>query len=265
MIFKHFALSVVYYSAFVELISNLHNYKLYKHMKQSIILAFLLLAYTIPFAQDSTAKYDPDKAIQFYFGAGGAYNNYKNLNHTLTDAGLPSVGKFTLSSIGEFDLRHKNFLIGFTTAMGFSPKRNDSYNTSVFNFYTGVNAGYYIVNANKFHLAPQLGFGLYSSAAKISQRNGFTDFNDVLMNKNSITLNQNTPVLDFALKFDFADFSKAKTCLTGVRVGYKYGLSKRGWGIDETSNSTVDGSPEDRINQLYAMVTIGFALQKPVK
>ena len=235
-------------------------------MKRNLILVLLLSACSTSYAQPSEPKsYDPTKAIQFYFGLGGAYNNYKNLNSALKDASLPTVGKFAFTSIGEIDLRHNNFLIGLTSHMGFSPKRNDDFNTSVMSFYNGVNVGYYVANSQKFHFAPQVGIGFNSSMAKITRRSGFDDFNDVLANGNSIDINQNTAALDFALKFDFADFTKAKTCLTGVRAGYKLGLSKRGWGVDELSNSTVDNSPKDRISQFYAMVTVGFALQKPNK
>jgi hypothetical protein len=236
-------------------------------MKSNIFLALCMLAYSFSYAQTTTTveTFDTTKSIQFYFGLGGAHNNYENLNGALKGADLPTVGKYALSSIFEFDLRHNNFLVGVTGNMNFSPKKSDTYNTSLMAFYGGVNVGYYIVNSNKFHLAPQVGFGLYSSMAKITQHTGFDNFNQVLESGNSIDINQNTPALDFALKFDFTDFTKSKTTLTGVRLGYKLGLDKRGWGIDETSNSTVDNSPEDRINQFYAMVTIGFALQKPVK
>jgi hypothetical protein len=234
--------------------------------KRNVMLALLLIVYTMSYAQMKEPKsYDPSKAIQFYFGLGGAHNNYKDLNAALQDADLPTVGKWAMSSIAEVDLRHNNFLVGLTSNMNFSPKRSDDYNTTVMSLYGGVNVGYYIVNANKFHLAPQVGIGYYGTMAKITKRNGFTDFNDVLQNGNSINVNQGNAALDFALKFDIADFTKSRTCLTGVRLGYKLGLSDRGWGVDEIKNSTVDNSPEDRLGQFYAMVTIGFALQKPNK
>jgi hypothetical protein len=87
----------------------------------------------------------------------------------------------------------------------------------------------------------------------------------VLASGNSVDINQNTGVLDFCLKFDIADFIKDKSCLTGIRLGYKYGLSSRGWGVDETNNTTVSDSPKDRINQYYLLVTIGFSKLKPQK
>jgi len=234
--------------------------------KRNVMLALLITVCTMSYAQMKEPKsYDPSKAIQFYFGLGGAHNNYTNLNAALKDADLPTIGKWAMSSIGEVDLRHNSFLIGLTSNMNFSPKRNDDYNTTSMSFYGGANIGYYIVNANKFHLAPQVGIGYYGTMTKITRRNGFTDFNDVLQNGNSININQGTAALDFALKFDCADFTKTSTHLTGVRLGYKLGLSKRGWGVDETNNSTIDNSPEDRLSQFYAMVSIGFASQKPNK
>jgi hypothetical protein len=234
--------------------------------KRNVMLALLLIVYTMSHAQMQQPKsYDASKAIQFYFGIGAAHANHKNLNNALLDADLPSVGNWAMSSIAEVDLRHNNFLIGLTSNMNFSPKRNDDYNTSLMSLYGGLNVGYYIVNASKFHLAPQVGIGYNAAMAKITKRSGYAGFNDVLSHRNSIDLNQGVPVLDFALKFDCADFTKTATHLTGVRLGYKLGLDKRGWGIDETSNSTLNNSPEDRLSQFYAMVTIGFALQKPNK
>lgn len=234
-------------------------------MKRVIIFSIFITAVSFSYAQTGPMQYDPAKAIQFNFGLGGAYNNYKNLNSTLKNANLPTLGKFSMASVAEVDLRHNNFLVGLISKMGFSPKRNDDYNTAVINFYGGANIGYYFVNSNKFHLAPQAGIGYFSSIAQITKKSGYSNFNDVLANRNSVNINQGIAAFDFALKFDFADFSKSKAGLLGARLGYTLGLSKRGWGVDEVSNSTVDNSPKDRINQFYAMAVIGFALQKPVK
>jgi hypothetical protein len=41
------------------------------------------------------------------------------------------------------------------------------------------------------------------------------------------------------------------------------GLSKHGWGIDASNNSSIDNSPEDRINQFYVMFSVGASLLKP--
>jgi len=213
----------------------------------------------------TSAPANTDKGAQFYFGIGGAYDNIKNLNATLSNAGLPTIGKFSFAGVAEGDFRMKNLLLGVNSGMGAYAKKTDHYNTSLMSYSGGVNIGYYVVNSKKFHLAPQAGIGFNSSKISITQRNGFTDFNDVLANGNSTDINQNTGVLDFCLKFDIADFTKDKSCLAGLRLGYKYGLSKRGWGIDETSNSTVTNSPKDRINQYYVLLTIGFTKLKPQK
>ena len=233
-------------------------------MKKYLLTIFSLLLFLCSYSQTSPPA-NTDKGAQFYFGIGGAYDNIKNLNATLSNAGLPTIGKFSFAGVAEGDFRMKNLLLGVNSGMGAYAKKTDHYNTSLMSYSGGVNIGYYVVNSKKFHLAPQAGIGFNSSKISITQRNGFTDFNDVLANGNSTDINQNTGVLDFCLKFDIADFTKDKSCLAGLRLGYKYGLSKRGWGIDETSNSTVTNSPKDRINQYYVLLTIGFTKLKPQK
>lgn len=234
-------------------------------MKQCFILLLLLQLFIAGYPQNSTISYDANKALQLNFGIGGYYNDFKNLNKRLSDAGYLSTGRFALSNLMEVDFRNKNFLIGLNSGMGISSRKNDDYKTQLANFYGGLNFGYYIANSKKFHLAPQAGIGLYSSFIKISSRNGYDNFDELLNNSNSITINQYVPALDFCFRFDFADFTKTRSPLTGFRLGYKLGLSNRGWGINESSTSTLDNSPKDRVNQFYVLATLGYTGQKPNK
>lgn len=233
-------------------------------MKKCFLAFVCLFSLSWSYAQSTNNDFDATKGIQFYFGPGVAFNNFKNLNSRLADNNLPTTGKVQLAGIAELDFRCKNLLFGLNSNMGAYEKNTDNYNSYLMNYGGGINIGYYIVNEKKFHLAPQAGIGFSSTEVKITQRKGFEDFNEVLTNGNSIDIHQNVPVLDFALKFDFADFTKTKAGMFGFRAGYRYGLTSRGWGIDGTNNSTVDGSPKDRMNQFYFLVTIGFAGQKPL-
>jgi hypothetical protein len=232
---------------------------------KNIFLAILCSsAFIMTHAQTgASGMYDTGKALQLYIGIGGGYNDYKNLNATLKDNSLPTVGKFTLANSLEADMRHRNLLMGLAGNMGFSYKRTDDYNSLLFNLGGQLNVGYYVFNNKNFHLAPQAGIGFFSSAVNLTQRKDIDDFNEVLTGKNSISINQTVPVLDFCLRFDVADFTKAKTGAGSIRLGYKYGLSNHGWGIDISNNSTVNNSPEDRINQFYVMFSIGTSLLKP--
>lgn len=233
-------------------------------MKNVVLVMLCLFVCAFAYSQTTAPQaYERDKALHLYVGIGGAYNNYKNLNAVFKDYDLPSVGKFTLTDFIEADLRHKNFLIGLAGNMGFSYKKTDDYNSMLLNFEPQLNVGYYVVNNKNFHLAPQVGIGYFSSAVNLTQRKNIDDFNEVLAGKNSIAINQSTAVLDFGLRFDFADFTKVKSGIGSIRLGYKYGLSERGWGIDVTNNSTVDNSPKDRINQFYVMLSAGASLLKP--
>lgn len=236
-----------------------------RQMKQNLFLTALLFSSMMVSAQmmKEPVSYDTIKGIQVYLGAGGAYNNYKNLNDVLGDNGMPSLGKFSLINLLEADMRHKNMLFGIVGNMSYSPKRNEDYNVSVVGYYGGLSFGYYVANKNNFHFAPQVGIGYYGAMAKITQRKGFDDFNELLQNGNSVNIHQGTAALDFALKFDMADFTKFKTGISGFRLGYRMGLSKRGWGVDDMGSSTVDGSPQDRLSWFYAMITIGFSANKP--
>ncbi len=49
-------------------------------------------------SSNSNVTYDPTKALMVTFGAGGSYNDYKNLNNRLDDAGILTVGKFAFSN-----------------------------------------------------------------------------------------------------------------------------------------------------------------------
>jgi len=233
-------------------------------MKYIVLIILCSSAVIMSYSQTSASQtYDANEALQLYVGIGGGYNDYKNLNATLKDNNLPTVGKFTLANSLEADMRHKNLLMGLSGNMGFSNKKTDDYNSLLLTLGGQLSAAYYVLNNRNFHLAPQLGIGFFYSAVNLTQRNGFVDFNEVLENKNSISIDQAVPVLDFCIRFDVADFTKAKSGAGSIRLGYKYGLSNRGWGIDVSNNSTVNNSPEDRINQFYVMFSIGTSLLKP--
>jgi len=231
-------------------------------MKKCLFPLMLALFFIKTQAQDTTVTYDPDRAVMVTFGAGGSYNDYENLNDRLSGAGILPVGKFALSNMLEADIRMKKLLMGFNGGMNLSVRRDDDYNTWLAGIYGGLQFGYYVANNKNFHFAPQVGIVGYGSFVKISDRNGHDDFDDLLAEGNTITISQFTPALDFALRFDFADFSKSKTGMAGFRLGYRLGLSKRGWG-DDVSSSSLDNSPEDRISQFYAMATIGLTALKP--
>lgn len=224
------------------------------HLLSIICLAGCL---TLQAQKDSVYTYKHDKSLLLFLALGGGYNNYKNLNTTLDDAGLPGVSKFSLIGSIELNLRLKNLLIGLSQITGKSYKRPDNYNVSLLNIKQQLHIGYYIANTKNFHLAPQVGIGRLSSAVDITQRN-IDDFNNVLADKNSININQITGVLDFCLRFDFANFTLQKSSATSIRLGYQLGLSNRGWGIDAFRNSTINNSPKDRINQLYVLLALGF-------
>lgn len=233
-------------------------------MKKCLMLLLMVQVVLTAGAQNSTTTYDPDKALMVTFGAGGSYNDYKNLNNKLDDAGILTVGKFAFSNMLEADMRMKNLLVGFGGGMNLSARKNDDYSTWLMSFNGAAHIGYYIANNKNFHFGPQLGIGGYGSFVKISQRNSNDNFDDLIANGNTTTLSQYSPVLDLGLRFDFADFTKSKAGMAGLRVGYKWGLSNRGWG-DDVNNSVLEGSPEDRISQFYIMATIGLTALKPNK
>jgi len=233
-------------------------------MKRYVLLFVYVLIVASAFAQSNAPQsYEPDKSLQFFIGLGGGHNDYKNLNASFDDAGLPTVGKYALLTTLEANIRHKNLLVGLTGNMGGSFKKQDEFNVFLLTFNPQVNIGYYIVNDKKFHLAPQVGIGAYSSSVNLEQKENAGNFNDLLANGNAININQHVAALDFCLRFDLADYTKPKAGAASIKLGYKYGLSKHGWGIDATSNSTVESSPEDRINQFYLQFLVGVALQKP--
>jgi hypothetical protein len=234
----------------------------YLIMKKCLFLLLLTPLFIKTSAQNDNMTYDPNKALMVTIGAGAGYNDYKHLNNRLDDAGILTVGKFSISNMLEADMRMKNLLIGLGTGMNLSAKKNDDYKTWLMSFYGGAHAAYYVANSKNFHFGPQLGIGAYGSFVKITERNGHNNFNDLITSGNSTTISQYTPALDFALRFDFADFSKSKTGVAGLRLGYRLGLSNRGWG-DDAGTSVVDGSPKDRIGQFYAMATIGLTALKP--
>lgn len=218
----------------------------------------LLQLFIAGYPQDSTISYDANKPpMQLNFGVGSFYNDFKNQNKGLSDAGYSSTGRFAFSISMESVSRNKNFLIVRSLVIGGSSRKNDDYKTLLTSFYKGLNFGYYIANSKKFHLAPEAGIGLYSSFIKISSRNAYD-------NGNSVTVTQQAPALDFRLRFDFADFTKTQPMLIGFRLGYSPGL-KVGWNIQKSGTLTLDSSPKDRINQFYVLVTVSQILNNPIK
>lgn len=169
-------------------------------MKKFIAVGFLAMAFSTARAQmHEFTQFDTTKGIQVYLGAGAAFNDFENLNDALSAHDLPELGTAAFSNILEADLRMKSLLFGLSAAMSFSPKTKDDYNTSILNMYGGLNVGYYIVNTKKFHLAPQVGIGINATYVKIARKDGYSDFDEVLEEGNSINLNQFAPVLDMSL------------------------------------------------------------------
>ncbi len=158
----------------------------------------------------------------------------------------------------------KNLLLGIGGGMNLSARKNDDYNTWLMGFNGNLHVGYYVANNKNFHFGPQVGIAGYSSFVKISKRDSHDNFDDLLADGNTTTLSHYTPALDFALRFDFADFTKSKAGMAGLRLGYRLGLSNHGWG-DDISTSSLDGSPKDKISQFYVMATIGLTALKPNK
>ena len=231
-------------------------------MKQCFLLLLLMQLVIAGYSQSSDITYDSNHSLMVTFGAGGSYNDYKNLNDRLSEADILTTGKFAFSNMLEADMRMKNFLIGLNGGMNLSARKNDDYSTWVAGAYAELAFGYYVANNKNFHFGPQVGIGGYGTFVKITERNNHDDFNELLAEGNSTTISQYTPVLDFALRFDFADFTKSKSGVAGFRLGYRMGLSKRGWGNDGNGSAT-DNSPEDRLGQAYAMLTIGLTALKP--
>ena len=233
-------------------------------MKKCLIVLLMLQLFFAASAQNSTMTYDSTKALMVTFGIGGSYNDYKNLNNRLDDAGILTVGKFAISNMLEADMRMKNMLIGLGGGMNLSARKNDNYNTWLMGFYFGAHVGYYVANNKNFHFGPQVGIDGYGSFVKITERDSHDNFNDLITDGNTTTMSHYTPALDFALRFDFADFTKGQTGMAGLRLGYRLGLSNRGWG-DDVNSSVLDDSPKDRISQFYVMATIGLTALKPNK
>jgi len=234
-------------------------------MKNITLLILCLFLFAGANAQtDSSMAVDPHKALLLFIGFGGGYNDYKNLNGVLKDNNLPTVGKFTLTNLLEINTRRDHLLIGIAGGMGLSYRRPDDYNVFLANFNGQLQVAYYVANNNTFHFAPQVGFGFFSSIVNHAQRSDIEDFNELIEGKNSISIRQTAPMLDFCLRFDMADFTKATSGAGSIKVGYKLGLSKRGWGIDASNNSSLDNSPEDRISQFYITASVGVSLLKPL-
>lgn len=230
-------------------------------MKKGILFGFFALLFLPAFSQSDsdTTGFNPHFGLLTYIGIGASYNNYKNLNATLQNNNLPTVGKFGLAEILGEDFRLHNWLIGLNENVTFSQKRPDNYNVWLMTFSGEINGGYYLINSKQFHFAPMAGIGYYGAQARLTQRGGFSNFNEVLQNKNSIDINQSLAALDFQLRFDFADFTKRHDDFTSIKLGYRYGLKQQGWGIDEANYTTVADSPKDRVNQFYILICTGLS------
>ena len=232
-------------------------------MKTSLMICLLLWVSLYSFAQkDTLIKLPRNKGLERYIGVGASYNNPQNLNSALTSSSLPTVGKFNIAGVIEGDLRFRNFIVGLEVNANTSPKTSGDYNITSQIFEEEINAGYNIINSSKFHLAPQAGIGLLTNSVRVTQKDNIDDFNELLATKNSIDINQTIGVLDFCLKLDFADFTKRKSETEVIKIGYEYGLSRGGWGVDENNNSTISNSPRDRLSQVYVLFCFGMAREK---
>ena len=172
-------------------------------MKNIALLILCLSVFAGVNAQTNPSPdFDPHKALLLYIGFGGGYNDYKNLNGVLKDNNLPTVGKFTLTNLLEVNTRRDHLLIGIAGGMGLCYRRPDDYNVFLANFNGQLQLAYYVSNNKTFHFAPQVGFGFFSSMVNHAQSSNIEDFNELIEGKNSISIRQTAPVLDFCLRFD---------------------------------------------------------------
>jgi hypothetical protein len=234
-------------------------------MKKNILCVMVLFYSVFCFSQnagDTLMKKKNNSGMLGYLGFDGAYRNMPNLNQTLANDSLPGISKFYVGFNFGADVRLKNVLLSLYAEGDMSEKKSGNYNVTSLSLTDELNFGYYLFNGKAIHIAPFAGIGLNSTQLNITQKSGYSSFNDVLLDRNSISLNQNSAIADFGIRVDFADFTKLTDDLIGIKVAYNLGLSNQGWGIDETTNSTIADSPKDRINQFYISLYVGKWRQK---
>ena len=230
-------------------------------MKKALLVVMCVLMITLTYSQTgtNTSTRNSDVIWLTSFGIGGSYNNYKNTNSILPKFSLPTLSNYSFGGVIEEHVKLHNALIGLNLMFVASEKRPANFNESLMNMSGELDFGYYILNKNKLHVAPEVGIGLYGSAVNLTQTTGYATFADVLNDKVAVNMYQNAALLNFCLRFDLADFTKQHTCLTTIKLGYKYGLKEQGWGTDQNSNSTFADSPKDRLNQYYLSLSLGLA------
>ncbi len=226
------------------------------------MVCVLLVTLAYSQTEKDTAVVNRNFGLLTYIGVGASYNNYKNMNAILPKFSLPTLSKYNFAFTVSEDFRIHNGLIGLDALFSTSQKSLANDNELLLNYSGGVNFGYYLLQTKNFHFAPQVGIGLYSSTAYLTQTTGYASFADVLNNKVAVNMYQTAALLNFCLRFDFADFTKRKTDIAAIKLGYKYGLKQKGWGIDQNSNSTFSDSPKDRLNQYYLMLCLGMSHSK---
>ena len=233
-------------------------------MKKATMIVVCAVMITHAYSQtgNDTAAVHSNFGLLTYFGVGASYNNFKNMNDILPKFSIPALSKYNVAATLNEDFRLHNLLIGLNLLYTASEKNASDYNEMLLNFSGDINFGYYVFNKKKFHLAPEAGVGFYSSSAYLTHTSGYADFADILNDKVAVNMYQTAALLNFGLRFDFADFTKRRTDLTTIKLGYKYGLKQQGWGIDESSNSTFADSPKDRLNQYYVLFCFGMSRTK---
>lgn len=220
---------------------------------------FALLLLVAPFQGLAQKENDTTKKsfLSIGFFGGLSSTNASSTNASLSGVGLPAIPSdavFNVGSVIAFNLHDMIFNdISFSSVNTKSSK--GGVNLRNFQYNIDFNINYTIFHSRSHFVYPSLGFGWQSNELRLIYSTNATTFNQSLTAP-ATEKNYNNSFLWYLnprISYDYA-LGKKQNVFIGVKVGYRIGLNKRAWNIQENS---IEGP---RMNASGYFVNLGFTI-----
>lgn len=217
------------------------------------LLLFITPFYSI--AQDENTTKKSFLSIGFFGGLSSM--NASSTNAALSSVGLPSIpsdAAFNMGGVLAFDLHNMIFNdITFNNVNTKSSKAGVNLRNTQFNIDFNIN--YTAFHYYSHFVYPSLGFGWQSNELRLKYSTAATTFNQSLQSAATEKTYENSFLwyLNPRLSYDYA-LGKKQNVFIGVKVGYRIGLNKRAWNIQENN---LDGP---KMNASGYFVHAGFTV-----
>lgn len=183
--------------------------------------------------------------------------NLSELNKTLAEHGLPQLNqKVILLPVFSFYIGSNEAPLFERLRIGFIQVKNNNkaYSSTLMNGLFDVNLGYIVWHTHRSSFSPSLGFGFMAYSLRMQEKSKIPTSYDAALSdfegERYLETAMNT-YLNFSIAYDWA-IDDAGDFFIGVNAGYRLGLNKKHWELENDQSLT--GAPTTSARGLYAGV-----------